>query len=94
MEREIAEERIQRLFELAEIRFKEEPELSDRYVELARKVGMKYRVSIPSKFRRRFCHECHSYLKPGLNCRVRIDSKNRTVNYVCRDCGNVNRYGF
>ncbi len=94
MEREIAEERIERLFELADERLQDEPELSDRYVELAREIGMRYRVSIPEELRKRFCHRCYGYLKPGVNCRVRIDSKNRTVNYACRNCGNVNRYGF
>lgn len=92
-EKKIAEERIERLFELADERMPER-ELADRYVELARKIGMTYNVSIPREFRKRFCHECHSFLKPGVNCRVRINSKNRTVNYLCRECGNVNRYGF
>ncbi len=95
MSRKIAEERIERLFELAERRMNEDcQELADRYVELARDVGMKYNVSIHPDLRKQFCHECRSYLKPGINCTVRINSKNSTVNYHCRECGNVNRYGF
>lgn len=94
MSREIADERISRLFELAEKRFETEPELSDLYIGLARKIGMSYNVSIPSEFERRMCSECFSFLVPGRNCRVRINSKNSTVNYKCSECGNVDRYGF
>lgn len=95
---EIAEERIERLFELAGRRMRdsgeEGQELADRYVEIARNIGMKYNVSISSELRKKFCHECHSYLGPGINCTVRINSKNSTINYTCEKCGNVNRYGF
>lgn len=94
----IAEERIRRLFELADRRISEErmnsEKLADRYVEIARNIGMKYNVSIPSKLRKRYCHECLSYLKPGYNCSVRINSKSSAINYHCGVCGEVNRYGF
>ncbi|MFB6190553.1 MAG: ribonuclease P protein component 4 [Candidatus Nanohaloarchaea archaeon] len=98
MTRDIARERIHRLFDLADRRFSEERddagELADRYVELAREIGMSYNVSIPGELRRRYCHECGSFLEPGANCTVRLNSKNSTVNYHCEKCGEVNRYGF
>lgn len=98
MAQKVAEERIHRLFELADRRLSEERkdarQLADRYVELARDIGMKYNVPIPAELRKRYCHECFSFLKPGFNCRVRINSKNSTVNYHCGNCGEVNRYGF
>ncbi len=92
----IAEERIRRLFEMAERRVREgeEPELADRYVEIALEIGMGQNVSIPSELKKRFCSDCHSYLVPGRNCRVRINSKTGNINYVCTECGNVDRYGF
>lgn len=92
--RQIAEERIRRLFELASKRIPGEKQLADRYVELARKIGMKYQVSIPSDLKKQFCEECGSYLEPGYNCRVRVNSKKRNINYYCEECGHVNRYGF
>ncbi len=94
MERGIARERIEKLFELADERVIDEPELADRYVELARKISMKYQVAIPSRLKRRFCGECGGFLKPGVNCSVRINSKNRTVNYHCERCGGVTRHGY
>lgn len=98
MEQQIARERIERLFELADKRVSEDRpdsgELADRYVDLARDIGMKYNVSIPGRLRRRYCHGCGSFLVPGRNCRVRVNSKKAAVNYHCGECGEVNRYGF
>lgn len=96
----IAEERIQRLFELTSKRIelgkssKNGQELADRYVGIARNIGMKYNVSIPEELRKQYCHSCFSYLEPGFNCQIRINSKNKTVNYHCKECGEVNRHGF
>lgn len=95
MAQSLAEERIERLFELAEERFRQgEQNLSNRYVEIARKIGMKTNTSLKSDLRRRFCGECRSFLVPGKNCDVRIDSENQTVNYECGECGYVNRHGY
>ena len=98
MAKQIAVERVQRLFELADKRFSEDREdnreLANRYVELARSIGMKYNVSIPGDLKKRMCGECHSFLVPGRNCKVRVNSKNSTINYRCDSCGHVNRYGY
>lgn len=91
----IALERIKILFEMAEKKAsKEEMELADRYVELARKIGMKAEEGIPQENRRSFCRECNSLLKPGLNCTVRINSKRKEILHTCENCENTERYGF
>ena len=51
----IALEGVTILFSEAGKIFSQEPELSDRYVRLARKIAMKYKVKMPSKLKRRFC---------------------------------------
>lgn len=95
MSKQIAEERIERLFELAAKRMKEDrEELADRYVELARKIGMKTQVSIPSEYKRKFCSDCHSYLLPGRTCTVRVNSKKGVIEYKCENCGNKDRYPY
>ena len=92
---EIARERIEKLFELAEKRLNQDrKDLADRYVELARNIGMKNQVSLTSQQKRSYCSNCGSFLSVGHNCRVRIDSKNSTVNYHCEECGEIDRYGF
>lgn len=89
---EIAKERINILFEQAEFRFKKNPELSDRYVEIARKISMKYKVKIPAKFKRRFCKHCHKYFVPGVNSRVRLT--NGKIVYYCNSCKKYMRIGY
>ena len=58
-QKKIASERINILFRLASEEFKKHPERSNRYVELARKIGMRYNVRIPKLLKRRFCKKCH-----------------------------------
>lgn len=92
-EKKIAKERITTLFDEAKkASLREEMKDSDRYVELARKIGMRYNVSIPSEFRRRFCKDCYSYMLPGKTCRVRV--RDKMVVSLCENCGHVNRLSY
>lgn len=85
-----AKERIETLFKQAEVVFKKDKKLADRYVELARKISMKNKVRIKPELKRRFCKHCHSYLVPGANCRVRLqDGK---VVYFCKVCEKYMRF--
>lgn len=80
----MAKERIRILFEEAQSMHKKDSKLSDRYVALARKMSMKYKVDIPPELKRRFCPHCYCYLVPGENLRVRTrDSK---LVYYCTNC--------
>jgi ribonuclease P protein subunit RPR2 len=86
----IASERIEILFDEAEIAFKEDPKLSDKYVQKARTLSMRYKVKMPRQLRRKFCHHCYSYLVPGKNLRIRTrDSK---VIYYCLNCKKYMRF--
>lgn len=88
--KEIAMKRIQQLFKEAESIFKENKNLSNRYVQLARKIAMKVRIIIPRELKRKYCKHCYSYLKPGVNCRVR-NYKSRIV-YYCENCKKYMRF--
>jgi ribonuclease P protein subunit RPR2 len=90
--REIAEERILELFRQAELRFSSHPELSDRYMEIVRKIAMKYKVKLPKEFKRRICKHCHKFLVPGNNCRVRLTEKK--VVYTCLGCNKFMRFPY
>ncbi len=92
--KKIARERIDILFQQAEEIFDVESSLSDRYVEIARNIGMKYNVSIPKEFRRRICRNCKSFLVPGSNCRIRLNSKKKQKIVTCQKCGDVKRYPY
>ena len=84
---EIAIERMNILFDRAEMEFITHPERSNRYVELALKLSTKYNTPVPDKWRRRYCRSCKSFLKPGRNCTVRL--VNSEVNIFCGECGHA-----
>jgi ribonuclease P protein subunit RPR2 len=86
----IARERIKILFELAERELKEHPERSKRYVELARKIGLRYNIRFPRELKRKFCKNCNTLLKPGLTCSVRI--QNKMISIKCKSCNKIYRY--
>ena len=91
---QVACERIEILFEQAEGAFSSDPGLSDRYVEIARKISMKYNVPIAQKYKKRICKHCKKYLVYGANASVRLDSKGKCVLVTCENCGKKMRYGY
>ncbi len=93
-QRRIAKERIKILLELAEKEFKAHPERSRRYIQLARKIGLRYNVRLSKELKRKFCKNCNSLLVPGLSSQVRIKSKEKIVEIKCLNCGKVYRYPY
>ena len=89
---EIARERIKVLFKEAKAIFKKDPKLANRYVVLARKIAMRYKVRIPAELKRKFCKYCYTYLVPGVNCRVRV--QRGKVVYYCLKCKKFIRYPY
>ncbi len=91
--REIARERIEILMGLARKTFPKDRALSKRYVELARRIGMKAGVRLQKEHKMFICNGCRSFLVPGVNCRVRIRAEfGATVLITCLDCGTKKRY--
>ncbi len=45
---------------------------ANRYVELARKLSMRYLVPLPSEYKQQICRHCYHYLLPGRTARTRI----------------------
>jgi len=88
----IAKERIERLFELAEKHFKSNPSIAKRYVTLARKISTKTNTRIPINLKTKFCKNCNSYLKPGVNQRVR--TKQGKIVRTCLICNKSKRKSF
>jgi len=63
-----------------------------RYVELARRIGMRYNVRVPAPFKRSFCKKCLAFLLPSVSARVRV-GRGRVV-VTCITCGAVQRYPY
>lgn len=85
-------ERISKLFSEADSAFSESPELSDRYVEIARKIAQKARTGIPRAFKKRFCRRCGAFWMPGKTVRVRLQKQK--VVYCCLKCGHYARHPY
>jgi ribonuclease P protein subunit RPR2 len=83
----IAKERIEILFREADLVFLEDQKLANRYVELARKIGMKLNVSIPKHLKCKFCKKCGHFLVFGINAKQRLISNEKIVVFTCLDCG-------
>ena len=89
---ELGLERIKILFKRADLEFKKHPERSHRYVQLARKISMRYNIRIPMSLKRKVCKKCYRYLVPGLNCRVSVNKTKPDTIVTCIECGNVMKY--
>ncbi len=87
----VGTERIKILFDLASQEFKSHPERSTRYVQLARKIAMRYNIRMPRGLKKKFCKKCYKYLVPGVNCRVRTRATQKSVIIKCLECGNIMR---
>ncbi|MCD6591223.1 MAG: ribonuclease P [Candidatus Aenigmarchaeota archaeon] len=90
----IAKERIKILFTIAENEFDKHPERSKRYIQLAKKIAMRYNIRIPKPLKRKFCKKCFSLLKPGKTARIRTSKDKQSVIITCLMCGHVKRYPY
>jgi ribonuclease P protein subunit RPR2 len=86
--KQIAKHRVQVLFQQAEKKRKENPQLAKRYVEMARRIAMAARIRLPTEYKRRICKNCNALLVPGGNCRVRVKQRREPHLVVtCLSCG-------
>ncbi len=89
-EKEIALHRIHYLFKLAEKTALEgRLAFADRYVQLARKISMRYLVSIPVEYKRCFCKHCYHYFLPNVTGRVRV--RQGKIIWYCTYCNRFSR---
>lgn len=89
--REAAKARIRSLYSEAFIRAREgDLVLARRYLELARKVGMRHTVRIPPDLKRATCRRCMTPLIPDRTSRVRLRKGMQVI--TCLECGHVSRY--
>ena len=90
IQKTIAERRIKQLFKLAEQNaLLNKLNLANRYIDLARKISMRYLVPVPREFKRCFCKHCYQYMLPNVTCRVRIH-RGKIVFY-CNKCKKISR---
>ena len=90
--RQIAMQRIHKLFRLAREKIREEPELAQRYATIARKIAMRAKLRLPTEYRRMVCRHCKSFIYTGVNCRVRVQQRREPhMAITCQVCGETTR---
>jgi ribonuclease P protein subunit RPR2 len=90
----IARERIDILLDQAKEILPRNPDLSERYVELARKISTRTKVRIPREKKHYLCKNCGQPLVLGKNARVRLSPGNSRIIITCLNCGTLRRYPF
>ncbi|MCL1978123.1 MAG: hypothetical protein FWG55_08520 [Candidatus Bathyarchaeota archaeon] len=86
--KQIAQQRIDILFEQADAVGKTNPPLAAEYIKTIQKVAMSARFPLPPKYKRRICKHCGALLIVGFNCRVRIQQKREPhIVATCLNCG-------
>jgi ribonuclease P protein subunit RPR2 len=88
----VAKEHIDALFARAEEVFSSRPDLSHRYVAIARSIQTRHKVRLTPFQKRSFCKHCLSYLRSGTNARVRLREGRLTV--LCHACKHITRTPF
>jgi ribonuclease P protein subunit RPR2 len=86
----IARQRVSDLFGLAERESRGgHSELADRYVALARRIGMRYNVRLLAEYRELYCRSCSTFWVEGRTVRTRLRAGRRVR--TCLRCGNCRR---
>jgi ribonuclease P protein subunit RPR2 len=88
----LAQERIVKLFNEAQNSFEEYPELSKRYVILAKKLSTRYKVRFTTNQKNLFCKNCNSFFKNGINVRIRLE--HGVIVQTCLICNAVKRISY
>ncbi len=88
---EIARERIEQLFSLAEKAATEgDLKHADRYIQMAWAIKLKFRVRLSSYQKRLFCKKCLKFLASGETGRYRTIKG--MLEIKCLNCGETKRY--
>lgn len=90
--RDLALVHINGLFNEAKLVFSKDHTLSDDYVKKALVIRNKFKVKLPSEIKKSYCKNCHSYLVPGKNLRIR--AINGKMAYYCLICKTYMRFPY
>ncbi len=88
--KDIAYERMHRLFELAVAIRPDKPELASKYLRLAERIGRRMDLSVPRDIKRFYCKKCG--LPYGDDTRIRI--KKGLCIATCGHCSDIRRIPY
>ncbi len=85
-------ERMQILIDSAISNARTDPDLSQRYASLARRISTKYKIRMTYHLRMVFCKKCKSFIAPGINSRIRLGRTSvKSIRISCNLCGHTYR---
>jgi len=90
--KKIALERIEILINSAMANARTNPNLSEKYGLLARRIGTKYNIRMPYDIQIVFCKKCKSFIAPGINSKIRLGRTSvKSIRISCNFCGHIYR---
>ena len=63
---------------------------ANRYLSIARRIGMRYNIGTPGNLRKKFCRKCKKYLYPGLSSEEKEEKG--FLKIKCLNCSKIMQY--
>lgn len=90
-QREMALERVKILLEQSASIATVDMGLARRQASIARTLCLRFNLKLPYHLRQVFCHGCKSLILPGVNARIRLSKKRKSITITCLDCNFIYR---
>jgi len=89
--KQIAIKRMEILFNNAISNAKNNPRLAQKQAEIAKKISMKFKITMPFEIRSNFCKKCKKFIAPGITSKIRLGSKPKSIRITCSYCNHTYR---
>ena len=90
--KEVARQHILILFENAVSNIRKDPKLAQKQALTARRICMRFKISMPWQIRISFCKKCKQFIVPGVTSKVRIGRSNvKSIRITCNFCNHTYR---
>ena len=89
--KQIAIKRMEILFNNAISNAKNNPRLAQKQAEIAKKISMKFKITMPFEIRSNFCKKCKKFIAPGITSKIRLGSKPKSIRITCLYCNHTYR---
>ncbi|MCC7570447.1 hypothetical protein KO465_03815 [Candidatus Micrarchaeota archaeon] len=94
LKQEIAKERINRLFYLADFYSKTNSLYSKKYCLMIDKIRKTVNLRLSKQQKIKFCKKCHTFWIPGNTVKIIQNHSNKRIIYRCLNCGSERKFGY
>ncbi len=91
IQRELGESNINSFFSLIERNFK--PQFHTKYVEEIKKLAQSFNIRLSREEKLKFCKKCNIPWNTKTR-EIRLNSKTKTKNYICKNCSYVRKFKY